>query len=113
MNCEILLSVCFNIVIGQVLRQEVTVEEGTEKGVSRTLSFKMTQPREKWLKRRTTIKVRVSCPVYGRGSFCFFVVDESVFLSIEDSFLSFHSLLVHNCLLLFFVKQKQHEKCLQ
>ncbi|KAL8576133.1 hypothetical protein ACOMHN_001483 [Nucella lapillus] len=45
-------------ILRQVVRQDVTVEEGAEKGVCRAMSFKMTQPREKWLKRRTTIKVR-------------------------------------------------------
>ncbi|KAL8584719.1 hypothetical protein ACOMHN_035639 [Nucella lapillus] len=45
-------------ILRQVLRHEVTVDEGAERGVSRTASFKMTQPREKWRKRRTTIKVR-------------------------------------------------------
>ncbi|XP_076472985.1 protein retinal degeneration B-like [Babylonia areolata] len=45
-------------ILRQVIHQEVTVEEGAERGVARTMSFKMTRPREKWLKRRTTIKVR-------------------------------------------------------
>ncbi|XP_070205343.1 protein retinal degeneration B-like [Littorina saxatilis] len=45
-------------ILRQVLRHDVTVEEGAERGVTRTASFKMTKPREKWLRRRTTIKVR-------------------------------------------------------
>lgn len=45
-------------ILRQVVRQDVSGEEPGEKDAARSQSFKMTQPREKWLKRRTTIKVR-------------------------------------------------------
>ncbi|PVD31481.1 hypothetical protein C0Q70_06893 [Pomacea canaliculata] len=45
-------------ILRQVFRYDATMYESTERDIMRTASFKIKEPREKWLRRRTTIKVR-------------------------------------------------------